>query len=67
MIKKLLLIVTIVYLIQLDQNKKLVIYIEVFIKIYNWHYREQVDKTHEIVKLEKYLILRAKNLLNLGS
>lgn len=43
------------------------IYIKIFIKIYNWHFRKLVHKTHEIVKLEKYLISRAKNFLNPSS
>ena len=42
-------------------------YTEAFIEIYNWCYRGLVHKTHGIVELEKYLISRVKNLLNLGS
>lgn len=36
-----------------------------YIKIYNWQKKKQVYKTYEIVKFEKYLILRVENLLNL--
>lgn len=51
---------------QLDPKKKQVIYIKAFIKIYNWYNHGLVYKTHEIVELEKYTILRAKNFLNFG-
>ena len=42
-------------------------YTRAFVEIYNWRYRKLVHKTHRIVKPEKYLILRAKNSLYLGS
>lgn len=42
-------------------------YIGAFIEIYNWRYKRLGYKTHEIVKLEKYPISKAKNFLNLGS
>ena len=42
-------------------------YNKAFVEIYNWHYRELVHETHEIVKLEKYPISRAENPLNLSS
>ena len=42
------------------------IYTGTFIEIYNWRFRGLVHKTHEMVKLAKYLILRAESLLNLG-
>ena len=48
-------------------KKKLVIYIKAIVKIYNWRYRRLVYKTHEMIKFEKYPILRAENPLNLGS
>ena len=35
-------------------------------KINNWRYRRLVHKTYGIIELEKYPILRAQNLLNLG-
>lgn len=41
-------------------------YIRAFVKIKNWLNRRLVYKTHGMVKLEKYVISRAKNLLNLG-
>lgn len=47
-------------------KKKRVIYIKKFVKIYNSNNKKLVHKTHEIVKLEKYLILRAKKPLNLN-
>ncbi len=42
------------------------IYTKAFVEIYNWRYRKLVYKTHEIVELEKYLISKAENGLNLG-
>ena len=42
-------------------------YTRAFVKIYNQRYRRLVHETHEMVKFQKYLILRAENLLNLGS
>lgn len=50
---------------QLDYKEKLVIYIGVFIEIYDWRNRKLAYETYEIVKLEKYLILRVESLLNL--
>ena len=41
-------------------------YIGAFVEIYNWRFRKLVHKTHGMVKLEKYLILRVKTPLNLG-
>ena len=67
MIEKLLLTVTIADLQQLDEKKKPVMYIRAFIEIYNWRFRRLVYKTHGIVKLEKYLISRLENPLNLDS
>lgn len=40
-------------------------YTKAFIKIYNWRDYGLVYKTHKMVKLEKYPILRVKNSLNL--
>lgn len=48
-------------------KKKLIMYTKVFIKIYNWRPKKLVYKTYDIVKLEKYPILRVENFLNLGS
>ncbi len=42
-------------------------YIKVFIKIYNWGFRGLVYKTHRIIELEKYLISKVENPLNLDS
>ncbi len=42
-------------------------YTGAFIVIYNWRYRRLVHETHGIVELEKYLILRVENSLNLNS
>ena len=42
-------------------------YIKAFIEIYNWCAKGLVYKTHRIVKLEKYLISKVENFLNLGS
>ena len=42
------------------------IYIGAFVEIYNWRSRKLVHKTHGIVELEKYPILRAEKPLNLG-
>lgn len=64
-IRKLLLIVIVVNLQRLNQKRKPVIYTETFVEIYNWHSKELVYKTYEIVKLEKYLISRPENSLNL--
>ncbi len=41
-------------------------YIGAFVEIYNWRSRGLVHKTYGIVKLEKYLIFKAENPLNLG-
>lgn len=65
MIGKLLLIVTITDLQQLDLKKKSVIYIETFVEIYNWYSRRLVHKIHGMVKLEKYPISRIENPWNL--
>lgn len=43
------------------------IYTKACIEIYNWDYRGLVYKTHRMVKLKKYPILRAENPLNQGS
>ena len=43
------------------------IYTKVFIEIYNWRYRKLVHETHKMIKLKKYPISQAENLLNLGS
>lgn len=51
----------------MDQKKKLVIYTGPFVEIYNWPNREQVHKSYRIVKLEKYLISRVENSLNLSA
>ena len=67
MIGKLLLTVTVANLQQLDQKERPVIYTGVFVEIYNWCYRGLVHKTHRMIKLEKYLISKAENLLNLGN
>ncbi len=40
-------------------------YTGVFIEIHNWRSKELVYKTHGIVELEKYLISKAENPLNL--
>ena len=66
LVGKLLFIVTVANLQQLDQNGKPMIYTGVFVEIYNWHSRRLVHKTHGMVKLEKYPISRIRNLLNLG-
>ena len=42
-------------------------YIRAFVEIYNWQNRRLFHEIYGIVKLEKYLILRAKNALNLGN
>ena len=42
-------------------------YIRIFIEIYNWQNKRLVYETYGIVELEKYLILKVENLLNLGS
>lgn len=39
-------------------------YIAAFVEIYNWQSRKLVYKTHEIVKVEKYPIPKAKNFLD---
>ena len=43
------------------------IYTGAFVEIYNWYYRGLVYKTHEMVQLKKYPILKAENPLNLDS
>lgn len=65
-IRRLLLIAIVVDLQQLDQKRKLVMYTRVFVELYNWRSRRLVHETYEIVKLEKYTILRAENCLNFG-
>lgn len=45
---------------------KSIIYIKLFIKIYNWHSRKIVYQIYRIVQFEKYLILKIKNSFNLG-
>ena len=67
MIGKLLLTVTIIDPQQLDQKRKPVIYTRAFVEIYNWQNRRQVHETHGMVEIEKCLISRAENPLNLGS
>lgn len=62
-----MLIVTVTDPQQLNQKGKPMIYTRAFIEIYNWCYRGLVHKTHEMVKLDKYLILRIEHLLNLDS
>ena len=52
---------------QLDQKQKLVMYTKAFIEIYNWQNGGLVHEIHGMVKHEKYLISRKKNLLNLRS
>lgn len=42
-------------------------YTKAFVEIYNWSNRRQVHKTCEMVKCEKYLILKTKNALNLSA
>lgn len=56
MIGKLLSIITIADLQQLNQKKKPMIYNKAVIKIYNWCFGELVYTTYGKVKLEKYLI-----------
>ena len=41
-------------------------YTRALVEVYNWHSRNLVYKIHEIIKLEKYLISKAGNPLNLG-
>lgn len=41
-------------------------YIKAFVKIYNWQNKKLIDKTHEIIKFEKYSIFQAEKFLNLG-
>ena len=48
-------------------KSKSVIYIEVFIKIYNWRNRKQVHKIPLIIELQKKCALIEKNLHNLGA
>lgn len=48
-------------------KKKLMIYTKAFVEIYNWQNRKLVYKSYKIVKFKKYLILKIKNSLNLGS
>ena len=67
LVGKLLSIVTVAHLQQLDLKKKPVIYIRGFVKIYNWRFRRLVHETHGMVKLEKYLISKTENPLNLGN
>lgn len=43
------------------------IYISVFVEIYNWHNKKLVYKIHRIVEFKKYLILKAKNSLNFAT
>lgn len=40
-------------------------YIGALIEIYNWRNKNQVYETYEIIELEKYLILKLENHLNL--
>lgn len=42
-------------------------YTEAFVKIYNWRNGKLVNETYKMVKLEKYLILKTRNSLNLGT
>lgn len=51
----------------MDHKKKPAIYNKTFVKIYNWCYKGQAYKIHEIIKLKKYLILIAMHSKNLGS
>ena len=41
-------------------------YTKAFVEIYNWCSKRLVHKIHGMIKLEKYLISRAENPLNLG-
>lgn len=52
---------------KLDWKKKLVIYIIIFVEIYNWQSKELVHKTYGIIKLKKYPISKIENFLNLGN
>lgn len=40
-------------------------YTETFVEIYNWHNCGLVHETHGMVELQKYLISKIKNFLNL--
>lgn len=51
----------------IKSKKKPIIYTKVFFEIYNWCNYGLVYKIYRIVELEKYPILRVKNLLNLGA
>lgn len=42
-------------------------YIRIFVKIYNQHNKRLVYKIYEIVKFEKYLISKVEKPLNLGA
>lgn len=42
-------------------------YIKVFVKIYNWQNKRLIHETYKIIQLEKDLISKIDNLLNLGS
>lgn len=66
MIEKLLLTITVVDLQQLDKKEKPVMYIRVFVEIYNQRYRKLVYETHGMVEFEKYPISRVESPLNLG-
>lgn len=66
-IGRLLLIVIVVDLQQLNLRRKLVMYIGIFVEIYHWQKRELVYETHEMIELEKYSISKAENPLNLES
>lgn len=41
-------------------------YIEAFMEIHNWYFRKLVYKIYNIIKLEKNLILKLENFLNLS-
>lgn len=47
-------------------KKNLVIYTNTLVQIYNWHSKKLVNKTFEIFAVEKYLISKIENLLNLS-
>lgn len=49
----------------MNLKEKLVIYTKAFVEIYNWRNYELVYETRKIVKLEKNLISKIKNPLNL--
>ena len=67
LIRKLLLTITVADPERFTPKGKPVIYMRVFVELYNWRNRGQIHEIRGMVKLKKMCVLIAKNSRNLGA